>query len=83
MNCILIGKGSALARTFFFFFFFFFFAAFCVLLSLFAFFCVPETRGKTLEDISLMFGDNSAEEELALKREMEADIRGNQELSTP
>ncbi|KAI1357541.1 general substrate transporter [Xylaria arbuscula] len=60
-----------------------FFAAFCVLFSLFAFFCIPETGGKTLEDISLMFGDNSAEEELALQRDIEMEVRGNQELSIP
>ncbi|KAI1425884.1 general substrate transporter [Xylaria sp. FL1777] len=58
-----------------------FFAVFCVLFSVFAFFCVPETRGKTLEEISLTFGDNSAEEELALQRHIEVDVRQNQELS--
>lgn len=40
-----------------------FFAAFCFLALGFTYFFVPETRGKTLEDMDLVFGDNSAHEE--------------------
>ncbi|ORY56995.1 general substrate transporter [Pseudomassariella vexata] len=40
-----------------------FFAAFCLMALLFTFFFVPETRGKTLEDMDEVFGDTVAQEE--------------------
>lgn len=40
-----------------------FFAAFCLIAFLFVFFCVPETKGKSLEDMDKVFGDNAAHEE--------------------
>ncbi|KIN09098.1 hypothetical protein OIDMADRAFT_108444 [Oidiodendron maius Zn] len=40
-----------------------FFAVFCGLSGFWAVFLVPETKGKTLEQMDLMFGDNSGEEE--------------------
>ncbi|KAF5963647.1 major facilitator superfamily transporter [Fusarium bulbicola] len=42
-----------------------FFAAFCLLAFLFTFFFVPETRGKSLEDMDLVFGDTASHEEKA------------------
>lgn len=61
-----------------------FFAAFCFLALAFTFFFVPETRGKTLEDMDLVFGDNSAHEEkmklfqiaTRLQREEEVSLDG-------
>lgn len=40
-----------------------FFAAFCLLALLFTYFCVPETKGKSLEDMDEIFGDTAAHEE--------------------
>jgi sugar porter (SP) family MFS transporter len=40
-----------------------FFAAFCALASIWAFFLVPETAGKTLEQMDEVFGDNTGREE--------------------
>ncbi|KAI1839769.1 hypothetical protein JX266_014022 [Neoarthrinium moseri] len=40
-----------------------FFAVFCLLASFWAFFLVPETRGKTLEQMDEVFGDTSGLEE--------------------
>ncbi|KAF5965511.1 major facilitator superfamily transporter [Fusarium coicis] len=40
-----------------------FFAAFCLLAFLFTYFFVPETRGKSLEDMDLVFGDTTSHEE--------------------
>lgn len=40
-----------------------FFAVFCLLAFLFTYFFVPETKGKSLEDMDLVFGDMAAHEE--------------------
>ncbi|OBT82231.1 hypothetical protein VE02_09408 [Pseudogymnoascus sp. 03VT05] len=40
-----------------------FFAFFCGLSGVWAFLLVPETKGKTLEQMDIMFGDNSGQEE--------------------
>lgn len=40
-----------------------FFAAMCFLAGLWAFFFVPETSGKTLEELDEVFGDTSGQEE--------------------
>ncbi|KAK2594019.1 hypothetical protein QQS21_008281 [Conoideocrella luteorostrata] len=40
-----------------------FYGAFCYIGSIWAFFLVPETKGKTLEQMDAVFGDHSAEEE--------------------
>ncbi|KAH7207823.1 general substrate transporter [Fusarium redolens] len=42
-----------------------FFAAFCLLAFFFTYFFVPETRGKSLEDMDLVFGDTASHEEKA------------------
>ncbi|CZT08041.1 probable transporter (major facilitator superfamily) [Rhynchosporium agropyri] len=55
-----------------------FFAAFCLLAFAFTYFFVPETCGKTLEDMDLVFGDTTAHEEKQRLREIEAQLRGVQ-----
>ncbi|KAF2801659.1 general substrate transporter, partial [Mytilinidion resinicola] len=40
-----------------------FFAVFCVLAAVWAYFLVPETMGRTLEQMDEVFGDGAAEEE--------------------
>ncbi|KZL78095.1 D-xylose-proton symporter (hexose transporter) [Colletotrichum tofieldiae] len=42
-----------------------FFAAFCALAFVMTYFFVPETRGKSLEEMDLVFGDTAAHEEKA------------------
>ncbi|KAL4892927.1 general substrate transporter [Aspergillus ambiguus] len=58
-----------------------FFAAFCLLALAFTFFCIPETRGKTLEDMDLIFGDTAAHEEKQRLVQIEAELR--EASSTP
>ncbi|OOQ81829.1 MFS monosaccharide transporter [Penicillium brasilianum] len=53
-----------------------FFAAFCLLALAFTFFCIPETRGNTLEDMDLIFGDTAAHEEKERIKHIEAELRG-------
>ncbi|KAJ0414078.1 general substrate transporter [Aspergillus carlsbadensis] len=53
-----------------------FFAAFCLLALAFTFFFIPETRGKTLEDMDLIFGDTAAHEEKKRIKRIEAQLRG-------
>ncbi|KAJ5153281.1 uncharacterized protein N7482_009759 [Penicillium canariense] len=55
-----------------------FFAAFCLLALAFTFFCIPETRGKTLEDMDLIFGDTAAHEEKERIKHIESELRGTQ-----
>ncbi|KAL3450482.1 general substrate transporter [Aspergillus insuetus] len=45
-----------------------FYAAFCLLAGLWAVFLLPETRGKTLEELDEIFGDASGREERELMR---------------
>ncbi|KAL4759429.1 sugar porter family MFS transporter [Aspergillus foveolatus] len=53
-----------------------FFAAFCLLALAFTFFFIPETRGKTLEDMDLIFGDTAAHEEKTRIKRIEAELHG-------
>ncbi|CAG8973945.1 hypothetical protein HYALB_00007474 [Hymenoscyphus albidus] len=55
-----------------------FFAAFALLAFGFTYFFVPETRGKTLEDMDLVFGDTAAHEEKTRIMQIEAQLRGVQ-----
>lgn len=40
-----------------------FFAAFCLIGLVFTYFCVPETKGRSLEDMDVVFGDSAAQQE--------------------
>lgn len=51
-----------------------FFAAFCLLALGFTFFFVPETCGKSLEDMDQVFGDTAAHEEKARLFDIAADL---------
>lgn len=53
-----------------------FFAAFCLLALAFVYFGVPETQGKMLEDMDLVFGDKEAYEEKERVKGVEARLRG-------
>ncbi|EAW09267.1 sugar porter family MFS transporter [Aspergillus clavatus NRRL 1] len=57
-----------------------FFAAFCLLALAFTFFCIPETRGKTLEDMDLIFGDTVAHDEKERIVQIEAELRGTRSV---
>ena len=47
-----------------------FFGVWCLIAGIFGYFLVPETAGKTLEQMDEVFKDNSGAEELELKREI-------------
>ncbi|PCD20878.1 hypothetical protein FGRA07_05030 [Fusarium graminearum] len=51
-----------------------FFAAFCLLAFFFTYFFVPETRGKSLEEMDALFGDTAAYEEKARLMEIASEI---------
>lgn len=53
-----------------------FFAAFCLIAFAFTYFFIPETQGKTLEDMDLVFGDTAAHEEKERIKTIEAQLRG-------
>lgn len=60
-----------------------FFAVFCLLAFVFTFFCVPETAGKTLEQMDEVFNDVSSEaEEQQKARIMQDIVQGKRETST-
>lgn len=59
-----------------------FFAAFALLAFIFTYFCVPETRGKSLEDMDVVFGDTAAHAEKARLMDIAAAI-GMQDDSEP
>ena len=51
-----------------------FFAVFCLLSLVWTFFFVPETRGRTLEQMDHVFKDINSEEEEARRHAIEAEI---------
>jgi MFS family permease len=51
-----------------------FFAAFCLLAFAFTYFFVPETRGKSLEDMDVVFGDTAAHDDKARLFDIAADL---------
>lgn len=51
-----------------------FFAAFCLLMFLWVFFLVPETRYKTLEEMDLVFKDNTGQKDQERMRRVMADL---------
>ncbi|EZF36078.1 MFS glucose transporter [Trichophyton mentagrophytes] len=53
-----------------------FFAAFCLIAFIFTYLFVPETRGKTLEEMDSVFGDTEAHEEQKRIMQIEASLRG-------
>lgn len=53
-----------------------FFAVFCILAGIWSYFFVPETMGRTLEQMDHVFKDNSNEAERAIRRAIESEIIG-------
>lgn len=51
-----------------------FFAAFCLLSGVWAYFLVPETKGKTLEELDEVFGDGTAQEEKEIMKQTAVDV---------
>lgn len=51
-----------------------FFAAFCLLMFLWVLLLVPETRYKTLEEMDIVFGDNSGQADQERMREIMAEV---------
>lgn len=52
-----------------------FFGCFCFLASVFSFFFVPETAGRSLEQIAGVFGDQADADELEIEREVIQELR--------
>lgn len=51
-----------------------FFAVFCAIALVWVYFLVPETNGRTLEQMDSVFKDKSTEEELARRSRIEAEM---------
>ncbi|KAI0017081.1 putative MFS monosaccharide transporter [Xylariomycetidae sp. FL0641] len=51
-----------------------FFGAFCLLSFVFTWFCIPETKGKTLEEMDEVFHDRGAAADIHVKREILLEI---------
>jgi hypothetical protein len=56
-----------------------FFAAWCLVALLFVFFVVPETKGKSLEEMDEVFGDSAAHEEKMHLVRIAAELQDNQD----
>lgn len=52
-----------------------FFAVFCLLALLWSFFCVPETKGRSLEDMDRVFNDMTGAEDEIRKRQILGELR--------
>ncbi|KAK3641602.1 hypothetical protein LTR56_011203 [Elasticomyces elasticus] len=55
-----------------------FFAAFCLMAFFFMWFCVPETKAKSPEDMDVVFGDTAAHEEKLRLYQIAADLRDDE-----
>lgn len=53
-----------------------FFAIFCAMAYVFTFYCVPETRGRTLEEMDQVFGDRTASADQERKNRILDEVRG-------
>lgn len=53
---------------------FLFFGLFCVAAGVFSFFFVPETSGKSLEQVAVVFGDNLQADEEALRARVQREV---------
>ncbi|KUI74008.1 Sugar transport protein 7 [Cytospora mali] len=53
-----------------------FFAAFCGLAYIFTFYCVPETKGRSLEEMDQVFGDRTASGDMERKCRVLEEVRG-------
>lgn len=56
-----------------------FFAIFCLLSLVWTYFCVRETKGRTLEQMDHVFGDASGEEDLERRKRIEAEMADEDE----
>lgn len=57
-----------------------FFAVFCLLSAIWTFFCVPETAGKSLEEMDAVFGDRAGHSDEARRRSILMEISGQQNI---
>lgn len=58
-----------------------FFAVFCVLAGVWTFFFMPETMGRTLEQMDHVFKDNSSEHERERRHMIEASVLAERECA--
>ncbi|CAO3626945.1 unnamed protein product [Cunninghamella echinulata] len=60
-----------------------FFAVFCVLAFLFTYFVIPETKGRSLEDMDALFGGQTAAEDAVILDQVKSEIYGKQDATKP
>ncbi|CAO3616982.1 unnamed protein product [Cunninghamella blakesleeana] len=60
-----------------------FFAVFCVIAFLFTYFFIPETKGRSLEDMDAIFGGSTAAEDAVILDQVKSEIYGKQEATKP
>ncbi|KAI8344179.1 general substrate transporter [Chlamydoabsidia padenii] len=60
-----------------------FFAIFCVISIAFTIFVIPETKGRSLEDMDAIFGGQAASEDAAIHEEAKAEVYGQHRSTKP
>lgn len=60
-----------------------FFAFFCFVSLIWGYFCVPETRGRSLEDMDHVFGDHAAVADRERRKQLLTELRGRNEAARP
>jgi len=60
-----------------------FFAAFCAIAIVWVYFLVPETAGRTLEQMDSVFKDKTTVEETARRQRIEADMMRRVSMAEP
>ncbi|KAI8086109.1 general substrate transporter [Halteromyces radiatus] len=60
-----------------------FFAIFCFISFFFVFFMIPETKGRSLEDMDAVFGGQTAAEDTAILDQVKTEVYGQQSATKP
>lgn len=58
-----------------------FFAVFCAIALVWVYYLVPETNGRTLEQMDHVFKDKTTEEEMERRSRIEAEMMGQAQMS--
>lgn len=60
-----------------------FFAVFCIIAFCFTYFVIPETKGRSLEDMDAIFGGSTAAEDAVILDQVKTEVYGKQDATKP